>query len=93
MDQGGKLWRSNQLRDIAAAAGCAMEPTGYDADYEYGKVERANGTFGAMVCCLFYSASLSAIFWSAALVHAIYLKNRLYHKALYRTLHEDWTGE
>jgi hypothetical protein len=27
------------------------------------------------------------------LVHAVYLKNRLYHKALCMTPHEAWTGE
>jgi hypothetical protein len=46
------------------------------------KVERPNGTFGAIVRCLLYSASLSGIIWSAALVHTVYLKNRLYHKGL-----------
>jgi hypothetical protein len=58
-----------------------------------GKVERPNGTFGTMVQFLIYSAGLSARFWSAALVHAVYLKNHLYHKALYMTPHEAWTGE
>jgi hypothetical protein len=45
-----------------------------------------------MVRCLFYSAGLHPRFWSAALVHAVYLKNRLYHKALCMTPHEAWTG-
>jgi hypothetical protein len=54
-------------------------------------VERTNNTFGAMVRCLLYSAGLSAIFRSAALVHAVYLKNRLYHKALHQTPHKVWT--
>jgi hypothetical protein len=31
MDQGGELWRSHQLRDIAAAAGYAMEHQGFFA--------------------------------------------------------------
>jgi hypothetical protein len=46
-----------------------------------------------MVRCLLYSAGLHPHFWSAALVHAVYLKNRLYHKALCMTPHEAWTGE
>jgi hypothetical protein len=45
-----------------------------------------------MVRCLLYSAGLLPRFWSAALVHAVYLKNRLYHKALCTTPHEAWTG-
>jgi hypothetical protein len=93
MDQAGELWRSNQLRDVSATAGYAMEPTGSDAASENGKVDRPNGTFGVMVLCLLYSAGLSAFFWYAALVHAAYFKNRLYHKALYHTLYEAWTGE
>jgi hypothetical protein len=91
-DQGGELWRSHQLRDIAAAAGYAMEPTGFDAASENGKVERPNGTFGVMVRFLLYSSGLSAIFWSAALFNVIYLNKHLYHKALHQTPHEAWTG-
>jgi hypothetical protein len=46
-----------------------------------------------MVRCLLYSAGLSAILWSAVLVHAVYLKNRMYHKALYQTPGEAWMRE
>jgi hypothetical protein len=38
------------------------------------------------------SAGLSAIFWSSALVHTVYLKNRLYHKALCMTTYKARTG-
>jgi hypothetical protein len=93
IDQGRELWRSNELRDVAFAAGYDFEPTGSDAASENGKVEWANGTFGAMVRCLLYSAGLHPHFWSAALVHSVYLKNHLYHKALCMTPHEAWTGE
>jgi hypothetical protein len=93
MDQVEELCHSHQLRDIAATAGYTMEPTCYNAASENGKVEWPNGTFCAMVRCLLYRAGLSSIFWSAALVHAVYLKNRLYHKALHQTPHEAWIGE
>jgi hypothetical protein len=52
MDQGEELWRSNELRDVAFAAGYYFEPTGFDAASENGKVKRANGTFGAMMSAL-----------------------------------------
>jgi hypothetical protein len=68
-----------------------MEPPGSDAASKNGKVEQPNGTFGAMVCCLLYSCGLSKIFSSAALVHAVYLKNCLYYKALRKTPYEAWT--
>jgi hypothetical protein len=93
MDQGGELWRSHQLRDISATAGYTMKPTGSDAASENGNVEQPNGNFGKMVHCLLYSDGLSEIFWSDALVHAVYFKNHLYHKALHQTPHEAWTGE
>jgi hypothetical protein len=70
-----------------------MEPTGSNVDSENGKVERPNGIFGAMARCLLYSAGLNAFLWSAALVHAVYLKNRLQNNALCHTLHQAWTGE
>jgi hypothetical protein len=46
-----------------------------------------------MVQWLLYSAGLHPCFWSAELIHAVYLKNRLYHKALFMTPKEAWTGE
>jgi hypothetical protein len=66
MDQGDGIWRSKQLREVDAAAGYVMEPTGSDAASENGNVERPNSTFGAMVRYLLYSAGLSAFLWSAA---------------------------
>jgi hypothetical protein len=46
-----------------------------------------------MARCLLYSADLSAIFSYVVLVHVVYFKNRLYHKALRQTPYEAWTGE
>jgi hypothetical protein len=69
-----------------------MEPTGSDAASDDGKVDRPNGTFVAMVRCLLCSACLSAIFWYASLLHAVYFKDSMYHKALCQTPHEAWTG-
>jgi hypothetical protein len=70
-----------------------MEPTGSNVASENGKVERPNGTFGAMVRWLLYIDGLRAIFLYAALVHAVYFKNHLYNKALHHTLHEALPGE
>jgi hypothetical protein len=92
MDQGGELWGSAQLRDIANASGYIIEPTGSDPSWQNGKVECLNGTFGVMVRCLLYSAGLSVKFRSTTLIHAVYLNNRLYHKAIGKTPYEGWTG-
>jgi len=92
MDQGGELARSSEIGRVAAANGYVIEPTGSDAASENGKVERLNGTFGAMVRSLLFGSGMSPKFWSSALVHAVYLKNRMYHSALRRTPYEAWTG-
>jgi hypothetical protein len=92
MDQGGELWRLNELIEVAAVAGYAIEPTRSAAVSENINVERPNDTFGVMVQCLLYSAGLSAKFWYSALVHAVYVKNHLYHKALCMTPYKALTG-
>ena len=92
VDQGGELWRSDALRTVTSTAGYIMEPTGSDSPHQNGKVERLNGTFGVMVRSLLYSAGLPPAYWSAALVHAVYLKNRLWHSSLQCTPFESWNG-
>jgi hypothetical protein len=46
-----------------------------------------------MVRTLLYSAGLPPSFWSAALTHAVYLKNQLVHTTLGTTPYEAWTGQ
>ena len=92
MDQGGELWRSALIRAVAARHGYDIEPTGSDSANQNGKVERLNGTYGVMVRALLYSAGLHPSFWSVALLHAVYLKNRLYHRSLHSTPIFAWTG-
>ena len=69
-----------------------MEPTGSDSPHQNGKVERLNGTFGVMVGTLLYLSGLPPQYWSAALVHAVHLKNRLWHSALDVSPFEAWNG-
>jgi hypothetical protein len=92
MDQGGELWRSALIRVVAAQHSYAIEPTGSDSANQNGKVERLNGTFGVMVRALLYSPGLRPYFWSVALLHAVYLKNRLYHRSIKTTPIFAWTG-
>jgi hypothetical protein len=92
MDQGGELWGSDQLRDVVHAADYVIEPTVSNSAWQNGKVERFNDTFRVMVRYLLYSAGLSATFLPTALIHAVYLKNRLYHKAIGKTPYEGWKG-
>lgn len=90
VDQGGEFARSNEFRKIAAKHGYVVEPTGSDTPSQNGRVERLNQTFGIMVRSLLYSAGLPPRFWSDALLHAVYLKNRLWHSAIKRTPYEAY---
>ena len=45
-----------------------------------------------MVHPLLYSSGLPPQYWSAALNHAVHLKNRLWHSALDVTFFEAWNG-
>jgi hypothetical protein len=94
MDQGGDLWRSEKIRTVAAKHDYMLEPTGSDSPSQNGKVERLNGTLGVMVRALLYSSGLVPMFWSSALVLAVYLKNRLYHRPIRCTPpYFAWTGD
>jgi hypothetical protein len=93
MDQGGELWHSTAIRKACLALRYIIKPTGSNSPNQNGKVERVNGTLGVMVRALLYSAGLPPSFWSAALTHAVYLKNRLVHTALGMTPYEAWTGQ
>lgn len=51
-----------------------------------------NNTLAVMVRTLLYGAGLPAQYWSAALLHAVYLYNRRVHRATLRTPFEGFYG-
>jgi hypothetical protein len=69
-----------------------VKPTGADSPSQNGGAEIYNNTLAMKVCTLLYGSGLPAKFWSAALVHADYLHNRLVHSALNKTPYEAWCG-
>ena len=77
---------------MVAQCGYALEETGADASSQNGMTERPNRTFGNMMRCLLKSAELGPEFWSYALLHSVYLKNRLYHSAIKSTPYQKMTG-
>ena len=92
-DQGGELARSTKFRStMLLHHNYKVEPTGADSPSQNGGAERLNGTLAVLVRTLLYGAALSAKYWSAALVHAIYLYNRRVHSAIGRTPYEAWNG-
>jgi len=78
-DRGGELWGSQAFRDVVQQAGFIMDPTAPQAAFQNAKAERPNRNFGKTVRCLLYNAKLGPEYWSFALLHAVYLKNRLPH--------------
>ncbi|MFN9982706.1 MAG: hypothetical protein ACK53Y_22445, partial [bacterium] len=59
--------------------GYILEPTASGAPFQNGMAEHPNQTLAVMVRCLLHSTNLGPEYWSFALVHAVYLKNRLPH--------------
>lgn len=93
-DQGGELWGSSKFTTLVKLMGYLIEPTGSDDAAQNGLVERPNQTLGQMTRTLLYNAGLGSEYWSYAIVHAVYLKNRLPHAAFDHktTPFEKFTG-
>ena len=92
-DQGGELARSELFRTtLLEKHNYVVEPTGANSPSQNGQVEKYNHVLGVTVRVLLYSSGLRATYWSAALLHAVYLHNRRCHKALMKTPYEAWYG-
>jgi hypothetical protein len=86
-DEGGELWKSHDFQQMAQEENFILEPTAADAPFQNGLAERPNRTLGNMMKCLLNMAALGPEYWSWALLHAIYIKNRLYHTVLWVSPH------
>ena len=92
-DQGGELARSALFHDMMLRdSGYVVEPTGVDSPLQNGGAEIYNNTLAVKVRTLLYGSGLPAKFWSAALLHAVYLHNRLVHSATGKTPYKGWYG-
>ena len=92
VDQGGELGKSDAFKKMIGEQGFSLEITGSDASAQNGIVERPNRTFGQMMRCMLHAAELGPEFWSYALQHAVYIKNRLPHTTIKGTPYESFTG-
>lgn len=92
VDQGGKLGWLGAFAAAVADAGYSVEPTGANAPNQNGKAEQFNRTFGNTMRTLLYMTGLPPKFWSAALVHAAYLKNRWWHRAIWQMPYQAFHG-
>ncbi len=69
-----------------------LEPTGADSPSQNGAVEIYNDKFAVQTRTLLYGSGLPAKFWSAALLHSVYLHNRLIHSETKITPFEGYFG-
>ena len=85
-DQGGELASSGAFRDLLMREfSYSLEPTGADSPSQNGAVEIYNDKLGIRTRALLYGAGLPAKYSSAALVHSVYLHNRLVHNTTLST--------
>ena len=92
-DQGGELAKSTAFRTkVQAQYNYVVESTGADSASQNGGVERYNDTFAVMVRTLLYGSALPPIYWSACLLHAVYLYNRHVHSRTKKTPFEGFWG-
>jgi hypothetical protein len=69
-----------------------MEPTGADSPSQNGAVEIYNDKLAICARTLLYGSGLPAKYWSAALLHSVYLANCLVHTVTKKTPFEAFYG-
>jgi hypothetical protein len=75
-DQGGELARSFALSDMVLwTHHYIVEPTGAGNPPQNGAVEIYNGKLAVHARTFLYGSGLPAKYWSAALLHSVYLHN------------------
>jgi hypothetical protein len=93
MDQGGELARSFNFGDtILRNHRYMLEPTGADSPSQNGAAEIYNAKLAVRARTLLFGLGLPAKFWSSALIHTVYLHNRLVHTVTWKTPFEAMFG-
>jgi hypothetical protein len=88
-DQGGELAHSEAFVDsMLKDRGYIVEPMGADSASQNGGAVIYNNTLAVKVITLLYGSGLPAKFWTAALLHVVFLYNRLVHSATNKTPYE-----
>ena len=78
-DQGGELAKSAEFRKVVQKHKYFVQPTGSDASFQNTLPERPHRTYGNITRKILQGAGLSNTYWSYALLHVIYLNNKLPH--------------
>jgi hypothetical protein len=92
-DQGGKLARLSHLLDMVLRRyNYVMEPTGTNSPSQNGAIDIYNNKLAIHAHTLLYGSGLPTKYWSAALLHSVYLANRLVHTVTKKTPCEAFYG-
>ncbi len=92
-DLGGELAKSATLANMVLRNhNYVFEPTGTDSPSQNGAVKTYNEKLAVRTQIPLYGADLPAKYWSAALLHAVYLNNRLVHMVTKKTPFEGFYG-
>jgi hypothetical protein len=85
-NQGGKLAKSPNFQDLLLRNfNYTIKPTGADSPSQNGSADIYNNKFAVWSQTLLYGSRLPAKFWSAALLHSVYLHNHLEHRETKKT--------
>jgi hypothetical protein len=92
-DQGGELARSFAYSDLLLRKHkYVVEPMDADSPSKNGAVEIYNAKLAMRTRTLLFGSGLPAKYWSSALVHTVYLHNRLVHTVTRVTPFESFLG-
>ena len=93
-DQGGELSKSTLFRQVLQDSNYSLEITGSDNSSQNGIAERPHRTLANMVRTALENSGLDYKFWSDALLHAVFIRNRLSHAHFHHktTPYEKLTG-
>ena len=94
-DMGGELAKSTAFKNmlLETDVNYMLKTTGAHSSAQNGIAEKPNQDLARMMRSMLYGAGLGSEYWSYALRHAVYLKNRLPHTALkYKTPFEAING-
>ena len=81
-DLGGELARSFAFQKLVSTHKYRLETTGAYSSKQNGLVERPHRDLANIMRSLLYNSDLGPQYWSFALTHAVYLKNRWPHQSL-----------
>ena len=92
-DQDKGLGRSLDFKAMLKDKNFTLELTGTDSSMQNSQAERHHHDLAQMMRCMLHAAELGPEFWSYALAHAVYIKNRIPHLSINTTPFQAFTGK